>query len=373
MCLKDIEDQKQITLILKTGVIYITIPILMNSNLFVPNLELSNQSYSNKPSYKKVISNKDYRNLGLNVQTENIKDDVSSIHLITKLRADRDNLPENPDQSLDKVNESLKESLRFNKLQKSLASKSGDDSGIFNVKSFNKIVIGIIDKMEPLITNQKFLRLLAKTQKPVESKLSVSVQSSSKGNPKPQKISAKRSSSIFAEALAPVNPRRWPPFVFGSFMASDMPESKDKLQTPLNNLRVAKEYLETSQSDLQYRARLWQVLQDTAAINIASEQGDVLGSFAAGASSNKIADGYMDEMVITEVTKNKQEKLNLEMFKQTAREQGIDVSKIRGTGLTREFVPDFMQEDIFERPERNARPDSWEDTSSLYDDGSSFN
>jgi len=53
MCLKDIEDQKQITLILKTGVIYITIPILMNSNLFVPNLELSNQSYSNKPSYKK--------------------------------------------------------------------------------------------------------------------------------------------------------------------------------------------------------------------------------------------------------------------------------------------------------------------------------
>ena len=263
--------------------------------------------------------------------------------------------------------------MRFNKLQKSLASKSGDDSGIFNVKSFNKIVIGIIDKMEPLITNQKFLRLLAKTQKPVESKLSVSVQSSSKGNPKPQKISAKRSSSIFAEALAPVNPRRWPPFVFGSFMASDMPESKDKLQTPLNNLRVAKEYLETSQSDLQYRARLWQVLQDTAAINIASEQGDVLGSFAAGAISNKIADGYIDEMVITEVTKNKQEKLNLEMFKQTAREQGKDVSKIRGTGLTREFVPDFMQEDIFERPERNARPDSWEDTSSLYDDGSSFN
>jgi hypothetical protein len=155
--------------------------------LFVPNLELSNQSYSNKPSYEKVISRKDYRNLGLNVRTGNVKDDVSSIHLITKLRSGGDNLPENPDQSLDKVNESLKESLRLDKLEKSLASKSGDDSGIFNGKSFNKIVIGIINKMEPLIGNPKFLRLLAETQKPVNSELSVSVQSSSKGNPKSTK------------------------------------------------------------------------------------------------------------------------------------------------------------------------------------------
>jgi hypothetical protein len=186
--------------------------------LFVPNLELSNQSYSNKPSYEKVISRKDYRNLGLNVRTGNVKDDVSSIHLITKLRSGGDNLPENPDQSLDKVNESLKESLRLDKLEKSLASKSGDDSGIFNGKSFNKIVIGIINKMEPLIGNPKFLRLLAETQKPVNSELSVSVQSSSKGNPNPQKISAKRSSSMFAEALVPVNPRRWPAFIAGSAM-----------------------------------------------------------------------------------------------------------------------------------------------------------
>ena len=81
----------------------------------------------------------------------------------------------------------------------------------------------------------------------------------------------------------------------------------------------------------------------------------------------------MDEMVITEVTKNSQEKLNLEMFKQTAREQGIEVSEVRGTGLGREFVPDFMQEDIPERPERNSRPNSWEDTSSRDDNKSFFN
>lgn len=53
--------------------------------------------------------------------------------------------------------------------------------------------------------------------------------------------------------------------------------------------------------------------------------------------------------------------------------QDIDVSEVRGTGLTREFVSDFMQEDICECPEGNSRPNSWEDTSYRYDDESSFN
>jgi hypothetical protein len=116
-----------------------------------------------------------------------------------------------------------------------------------------------------------------------------------------------------------------------------------------------------------------QVAQDTTIITLASEMGADIGSFGAGAASNKIADGYMEEMIITEVTKNQQEKLNLEIFKQTAREKSLDVSKVRGTRLTREFVSDFMQEDICERPERNVGPNSWEDTSYRYDDESSFN
>lgn len=153
-------------------------------------------------------------------------------------------------------------------------------------------------------------------------------------------------------------------------MASEMPGFGDKVATPFTNLLTAKEYLETAQSDVQWRGRLWQVAQDTA---IAFELGGDGGSFRAGAASNKIADGYMNEMVETEITKNPQEKLNLEIFKQTAREQRKDVSKVRGTGLMREFVPDFMQEDICERPERNSRPNSWEDTGYSYDDSSSFN
>jgi len=83
--------------------------------------------------------------------------------------------------------------------------------------------------------------------------------------------------------------------------------------------------------------------------------------------------GYMNEMVETEITKNQQEKLNLEIFKQTAREQGIDVSEVRGTGLMREFVPDFMQKDICERPKQDSRPNSWEDPTYSDNDPSYFN
>ncbi len=346
------------------------------------DLELINQSYSDKPSHERIISSisnqklntfKDYHNRGFTVPTGNVRDDMNSKYLINDLRGGSNNLPENPDHK--KIDETLKESVGFEKLQKSVVSKSVEDSGSLSDRSFNKIVIGVLNKLEPIIGNPKILRILAETQKPVKSELSISVKSSSKDSmdPKPQKISAKRSSSMFAEALVPINPRRWPAFTAGSAMASDMPDVKGKLQNPLDNLRVAKEYLETAQRDIQWRDRFWKVAEDTMTINIASEQGDVVGAFGAGAASNKIADGYMNEMVVTEVTKNQQEKLNLEMFKQTAREQGIDVSKVRGTGLTREFVPDFMQEDICERPERNARPNSWEDTSYRYDDESFFN
>ncbi len=81
----------------------------------------------------------------------------------------------------------------------------------------------------------------------------------------------------------------------------------------------------------------------------------------------------MKEMVLTEATKTQQEKLNLEMFQQIAREKGLNVSEVRGTGLMREFVPDFMQKDICERPERYSRPNSWEDTTYPENDPSSFN
>lgn len=45
-------------------------------------------------------------------------------------------------------------------------------------------------------------------------------------------------------------------------MASDMPDIGDKIKTPLDNLLVGKEYLETAQSDVQWRDRFWQVAEE---------------------------------------------------------------------------------------------------------------
>jgi hypothetical protein len=162
--------------------------------------------------------------------------------------------------------------------------------------------------------------------------------------------------SMFAEALVPINIRRWLSFAAGSASASDMPEFGDKIKTPFENLVVAKEYLETSQSDIQYRDRFWKLSEDTTTINCACELGGESATFASGVLSNKIADNYMEEMIHTELTLTDQEKLNLEIFKQVAQAKGIDPNTVRGTGVAREFVPDFMQADLCDRPERNARP-----------------
>jgi hypothetical protein len=61
--------------------------------------------------------------------------------------------------------------------------------------------------------------------------------------------------NMFVKGLVPFNPRRWPAFIAGSSLSSDMPELGTKIRTPLENIRVVKEYLETSQSDVQYRDR----------------------------------------------------------------------------------------------------------------------
>lgn len=349
MCIKDIEDQKQVTKILKTGVIYITISILVTSDLRV-----SNQNKQDESSPEKVIL---------------VKDEITSTQsgLLHNLRGGTNKLPESKTE--DQLNKELKESFQLERLEKNLTTKSVEDSKSWTGKSFNKTAIAVINKIEPIITNKKFIRLLAETQKPLKSELRISVEPIIKSNTKSitQKSSGKKSSSIFAEALVPINPARWPAFTAGSVMASDMPNIREKLQTPFNNLLVAKEYLETAQSDIQWRDRVWQVAEDTGIISLTAQLGSDSGSFLAGALSNQMADTYMKEMVITEASKNLQEKLNLEIFKQTAREKNLDASKVRGTGVTREFVPLDMQEDICQRPERNARPNSWEDPSSKYD------
>lgn len=91
---------------------------------------------------------------------------------------------------------------------------------------------------------------------------------------------------------------------------------------------------------VQWRDRFWKVTEDTVKINGACELGGNVGSFGAGAAANKIADSYMDEMIETEITKNLQEELNLEIFKTVSLEKNLDPKEVRGTRVIREFVPE---------------------------------
>lgn len=177
------------------------------------------------------------------------------------------------------------------------------------------------------------------------------------------------SSSVFVEGLVPLNPYRWPSFTAGSSAASDMPDLQGKLGTPFVNLQIAQEYLATAQSDVQYRGRLWQVAEDTATINAMCEIGGEPGTFASGAMANKVADQYMNEMVDTEITKNLNEKLNMEIFRATAKSYGRDPEIVRGTGTIRQNVPEYMRNDICDRPKRNERPPEWGDTGGLDEEG----
>jgi len=74
-------------------------------------------------------------------------------------------------------------------------------------------------------------------------------------------------------------------------------------------------------------------------------------------------------MIDNEIDIYPQEKLNLEIFKQVAREQGVNVDTVRGTGVTREFIPEYMKGDICDRPDQNARSNTWGNNGGLEDDG----
>ena len=97
-----------------------------------------------------------------------------------------------------------------------------------------------------------------------------------------------------------------------------MPDLEDKFTTPIDNLQVTAEYLDSPQSDIQWRDRMWKMLQDASTINAIAEFGHDPGSFRAGALANKMAEKYMDEIVDTALTLNEQEELYLQIFKQIA-------------------------------------------------------
>lgn len=164
------------------------------------------------------------------------------------------------------------------------------------------------------------------------------------------------SSSFFAEALIPGNPNYWPAHMLGSSIYDESPDLKDRMSRPIENLKGIEFYLETSQSDVQYRDRLWKVKRDTAIVNALCEYGGHPGAVVSGRLANMYADQYVDEQMETRISLTKEEEINLAIFKDVAINQNIDPEVVVGTGLFRQFVPEYMKNDLCNRPDRLERP-----------------
>ena len=77
------------------------------------------------------------------------KPPLASSGLGLLVRGGSNDLPENLDHK--KVDETLKESVEFEKLQKSIVSKSVEYSKSFSDQSFNKMMLEFLNKLEPII------------------------------------------------------------------------------------------------------------------------------------------------------------------------------------------------------------------------------
>ena len=146
-------------------------------------------------------------------------------------------------------------------------------------------------------------------------------------------------------------------FIIGSGVSSQETDPFMRFTQALDNIENAKFYLESSKSDAQYRFRLFRVGRDTFIINVIALNGSNF-AFSAGVLANQIADDYLKQIFETDYDLREVEKLNLEIFKTVAVEQGRDPNEVIGTGLFRENVPEYMKELLYIIPdEEDSRPD----------------
>ena len=78
--------------------------------------------------------------------------------------------------------------------------------------------------------------------------------------------SVSRNRECLVLALIPINPSYW-----AAFSVSTIVVSKGDLAMSLKIVFIMKQYLESSQSDLQWRSRFWEIIKDTLIINSACE------------------------------------------------------------------------------------------------------
>ena len=95
--------------------------------------------------------------------------------------------------------------------------------------------------------------------------------------------------------------------MLGSSIYDESPDLKDRISRLLENLKGIEFYLETSQSDVQYRDRLWKVKRDTAIVNALCEYRGYPGAVVSGRLANMYAYQYVDEQMETRISLTKEE------------------------------------------------------------------
>ena len=113
----------------------------------------------------------------------------------------------------------------------------------------------------------------------------------------------------------------------------------------------------TVKSDAQYHFRLFRVDRDTFIANVIVLNGSNF-AFSIGVLANQIAEDYLKAIFETDYDLCEVEKLNMEIFKVVAAEQGRDPNDVIGTGLFRENVTESIKELLYIIPdEEDSRPD----------------
>ena len=161
-------------------------------------------------------------------------------------------------------------------------------------------------------------------------------------NKKASSLNEMSSSSVFVDGLVPINPNYWSSHWAGSIFYDELPQLKDKVDT-LENIKNVEIYLETSQSDVEYRDPAWTATTNTMVVNLMAELGGQPGAFFSGHYANLCADKYVNEEIQRAMTLNDEEKVNLRIFQSVAIQKNIDPDMVQGTGSFREFVPDYMK------------------------------
>jgi hypothetical protein len=102
------------------------------------------------------------------------------------------------------------------------------------------------------------------------------------------------------DGLAPLNPRRLPPYLLGSILTSDLDVRTPKiswldlLKQPLYNLEAAADYLDNSRTTEEWGERWGEVISDTFFINALAETSDI-GAYSAGYYANLVNQKYYQE------------------------------------------------------------------------------